>query len=74
MWIYRSEHLCKDKQIVLYEYKIKRKASHTREVMKVYNGICVIDGYQIYHTLEKELEKLTIASYWITTDIDLTMY
>ena len=65
MWVYRSGHLYKDKQIVLYEYQLTRNTSHPREFLKGYNGICVTDGYQGYHTLEKELEELTIAGCWV---------
>lgn len=65
MWVYRSGHLYKDKQIVLYEYQMTRNASHPRTFLKGYNGICVTDGYQVYHTLEKELEELTIAGCWV---------
>lgn len=65
MWVYRSGHLYHDKQIVLYEYQQTRNASHPREFLKGYNGICVTDGYQVYHTLEKEMEELTIAGCWV---------
>ena len=65
MWVYRSGHLYKDRQIVLYEYQQTRNASHPREFLKGYDGICVTDGYQVYHTLEKELEELTIAGCWV---------
>lgn len=65
MWVYRSGHMYKDKQIVLYEYQLTRNASHPREFLKGYQGICVTDGYQVYHTLEKELEELTIAGCWV---------
>jgi len=65
MWVYRSGHLYQDRQIVLYEYQQTRNASHPREFLKGYDGICVTDGYQIYHTLEKELEELTIAGCWV---------
>lgn len=65
MWVYRSGHLYQDRQIVLYEYQQTRNASHPREFLKGYNGICVTDGYQVYHTLEKELEELTIAGCWV---------
>ena len=65
MWIYRSGHLYQDRQIVLYEYQQTRNASHPREFLKGYDGICVTDGYQVYHTLEKELEELTIAGCWV---------
>ena len=65
MWVYRSGHLYKNKQIVLYEYQLTRNASHPREFLNGYNGICLTDGYQVYHTLEKELEELTIAGCWV---------
>lgn len=65
MWVYRSGHMYKDRQIVLYEYQRTRNASHPREFLKGYQGICVTDGYQVYHTLEKELEELTIAGCWV---------
>ena len=65
MWVYRSGHLYQERQIVLYEYQQTRNASHPRKFLKGYNGICVTDGYQVYHTLEKELEELTIAGCWV---------
>lgn len=65
MWVYRSGHLHQKRQIVLYEYQQTRSASHPREFLKGYDGICVTDGYQVYHTLEKELEELTIAGCWV---------
>ena len=65
MWVYRSGHMYKDRQIVLYEYQMTRNASHPREFLKGYDGICVTDGYQVYHTLEKEMEDLTIAGCWV---------
>ena len=65
MWVYRSGHLYQKRQIVLYEYQQTRNASHPREFLKGYDGICVTDGYQVYHTLEKELEELTIVGCWV---------
>lgn len=65
MWVYRSGHLYQERQIVLYEYQQTRNASHPREFLEGYDGICVTDGYQVYHTLEKELEELTIAGCWV---------
>ena len=65
MWVYRSGHLYHNRQIVLYEYQQTRNASHPREFLKGYDGICVTDGYQVYHTLEKELEELTITGCWV---------
>lgn len=64
MWVYRSGKMCKDTPIVLYDYQRTRNASHPREFLKDFQGICVTDGYQVYHTLEKEREELTIAGCW----------
>lgn len=65
MWVYRSGAMYPENQIVLYEYQRTRNASHPREFLKDYSGICVTDGYQVYHTLEKEKEDLTIAGCWV---------
>ncbi|MBQ8245503.1 MAG: IS66 family transposase, partial [Lachnospiraceae bacterium] len=65
MWVYRSGHLYQKEQIVLYEFQKTRNTSHPREFLKNYSGICVTDGYQVYHTLEKEKEDLTIAGCWV---------
>ena len=65
MWVYRSGYMYPEKQIVLYEYQRTRNASHPREFLKDFSGICVTDGYQVYHTLEKEKEELTIAGCWV---------
>lgn len=65
MWVYRSGYMNSEKQIILYEYQLTRNASHPRELLKEFKGICVTDGYQVYHTLEKEKEDLTIAGCWV---------
>lgn len=65
MWVYRTGHLYTDKQIVLYEYQKTRNTSHPREFLKNYQGICVTDGYQVYHKLENEIEDLTVAGCWV---------
>lgn len=65
MWVYRSGYLYTDKQIVLYEYQKTRNASHPRKFLKDFKGICVTDGYQVYHTIEKEQEDLRIAGCWV---------
>ena len=65
MWVYRSGHLYTDKQIVLYDYHKTRNSSHPREFLCNYSGICVTDGYQVYHTIEKECEDLQIAGCWV---------
>jgi len=64
MWVYRTGKLYDSPPIVLYEYQKTRNASHPREFLKGYQGICVTDGYQVYHTLENEREDLEIAGCW----------
>ena len=65
MWVYRSGHLYTDKQIILYDYHKTRNSSHPREFLSNYSGICVTDGYQVYHTIEKKCEDLQIAGCWV---------
>ena len=65
MWVYRFGYMYPEKQIVLYEYQRTRNAFHPREFLKDFSGICVTDGYQVYHTLEKKKEDLTIAGCWV---------
>ena len=65
MWVYRSGFMYPERQIILYEYQKTRNASHPRKFLKNYTGICVTDGYQVYHTLEKEKENLKIAGCWV---------
>ena len=61
MWYYCPGYMYPDRRIILYEYQRTRNASHPRTFLKNYSGICVTDGYQVYHTVEKELEDLSIA-------------
>ncbi|MEZ3491245.1 MAG: IS66 family transposase [Lachnospiraceae bacterium] len=64
MWVYRTGRMYTERQIVLYEYQNTRNASHPREFLKDFNGVCVTDGYQVYHTIEGEREDLRIAGCW----------
>ena len=64
MWVYRTGKMYRDKQIVLYEYQPTRNASHPRDFLKSFTGVCVTDGYQVYHTIEKEREDLKVAGCW----------
>lgn len=65
MWVYCSGHMYEDKQIVLYDYHETRNSNPPREFLKDYTGICVTDGYQVYHTIEKELKGLRVAGCWV---------
>ena len=64
MWVYRTGRFDTEHPIILYEYQKTRKADHPREFLKDFSGVCVTDGYQVYHTLEGERQDLTIAGCW----------
>ena len=64
MWVYRTGRMYTECKIVLYEYQRTRNASHPREFLKDFSGVCVTDGYQVYHTIEEEREDLKIAGCW----------
>ena len=64
MWVYRSGMYDVEAPIILYDYQRTRNASHPREFLRNFQGICVTDGYQVYHTIENEREDLTIAGCW----------
>lgn len=65
MWVYRSSIMQPERQIVLYEYQKTRNTSHPREFLKDFKGVCVTDGYQVYHTLDNEREDLIVAGCWV---------
>ena len=64
MWVYRTGKLYDKPPIILYEYQRTRKADHPRTFLKDYSGVLVTDGYQVYHTIGREREDLTIAGCW----------
>lgn len=64
MWVYRTGMMYLDKQIVLYEYQPTRNANHPRSFLKEFRGVCITDGYQIYHTIAEEREDLKVAGCW----------
>lgn len=63
MWVYRSGAL-EPHPFVLYEYQKTRNRSHPKEFLKGFQGICVTDGYQAYHSIDKEREDLIVAGCW----------
>lgn len=64
MWVYRTGKLSNKRAIVLYDYQLTRNTSHPHEFLKDFDGVCVTDGYQVYHSLEKERKGLLIAGCW----------
>ena len=64
MWLYRTGIHSSGPPIILYEFQKTRKEDHPKEFLKDFSGICVTDGYQVYHGLENKLEGLKIAGCW----------
>ena len=55
MWVYSTgEYDSSGKRVVLYDYRKTRATEHLKDFLGEYSGILVSDGYQSYHTLEKE--------------------
>ena len=53
------------KPIVLYDYQKTRKLDHPREFLKDFKGIVITDGYQVYHSIEKLRQDITVAGCWV---------
>lgn len=66
MWIYRTGKNYKE-AIVLYEYQKDRKADHPEKFLERFQGVCVTDGYQAYHSIEEKTPGLTVAGCWAHT-------
>lgn len=64
MWVYRTGKLYNEKPIVLYEYQQTRKIEHPKNFLRDYSGVLVTDGYQVYHSLERDRDNLIVAGCW----------
>ena len=63
MWVYCTGESEKH-PVILYDYRSTRKADHPKEFLRNYSGILVTDGYQVYHSLEKQKDgKRSIGSF-----------
>ncbi len=65
MWVYRNRPLKNIHPIVLFDWQPSRRADHPREFLKNFSGTVVTDGYQVYHTLDKERADLNISGCWV---------
>ncbi len=65
MWVYRNRPTKKAHPVILYDWQPSRKADHPRDFLKDYSGVVVTDGYQVYHTLDKERPDLNVAGCWV---------
>lgn len=66
MWVYRSNSNDSSNPVILYDYQHTRKAEHPKNFLVDYNGVLVTDGYQVYHSLEKQNpDKFKVAGCWV---------
>ena len=63
MWVYKNGAF-EPRRIVLYDYKSGRKGEYPEEFLRKFHGICVSDGYQVYHTIDDEREDIQVAGCW----------
>ncbi len=64
IWVYRTGKMYELSPIVLYNYQKTRNATHPKEFLKNYQGILVTDGYQVYHSMDKNIPHITVAGCW----------
>ena len=65
MWVYRNRPLKHTHPIVLFDWQPSRRADHPRDFLRKYSGVVVTDGYQVYHTLDKERPDLNVSGCWV---------
>lgn len=65
MWVYRNGKCDSDHPVVIYDFQKTRRTDHPREFLESYSGVLVTDGYQPYHTLDKQRNDLTVAGCWV---------
>ena len=65
MWVYRNRPLDDSRHIILFEWQPSRRTDHPRQFLKGFSGTVVTDGYQVYHSIEKERPDLKVAGCWI---------
>ena len=65
MWVYHTTGKYGAQPIYIYQYETGRSSGIPREFLAGFKGILLTDGYQVYHTLEKERPKdLIVAGCW----------
>lgn len=64
MWVYRTGKMYELNPIILYNYQRTRNATHPKEFLQNYQGILVTDGYQVYHTIDKNEPDIIVAGCW----------
>lgn len=65
MWVYHSSPGHGTPPIYMYEYCETRKTDNPLEFLKGFHGTLMTDGYQVYHSLEKQFpDQFKVAGCW----------
>lgn len=65
MWVYHTFDRYGAPPIFIYEYQPDRKGCHPKEFLKGYSGVIVTDGYEPYHSIERERNgDIIVAGCW----------
>ena len=65
MWVYHTHEKYGAVPIYLYQYCDGRSSDYPTSFLNGYQGILVTDGYQVYHSLSKKSQDLTVAGCWV---------
>ena len=66
MWVYHAADQQGARPVFIYEYNEKRNTDVLRASLHDYTGVLMTDGYQVYHTFDREKgNDLKVAGCWI---------
>lgn len=64
MWVFHSPGGNDTHPVFLYEYLGGRNGKVIKDYLSGYKGFLITDGYQPYHTLDKDNEDISVAGCW----------
>lgn len=65
MWVYHTHPDYGSPPIYLYQYCDGRGRKYPEEFLKDFSGVLVTDGYEVYHSLARERNDLSVAGCWV---------
>ena len=66
MWVYHAGGQHGSKPVFIYEYDSGRSTRVLEESLADFHGVVMTDGYQVYHTYEKQRQgELKVAGCWV---------
>lgn len=65
MWVYHAHEDYGSPPIYLYQYCDGRGSDYPGTFLDGYSGILVTDGYEVYHSLARKRDDLSVAGCWV---------